>query len=99
MILWAFAEQGPQPGPEQRRLWLAASRASTVIEQCGCGICPSMRFSSTEGGSQTVLGAHDTAQHAMVLLHLHADELIELEVAPVRDEPIHMPSPEHLSFR
>ena len=88
---------------ERREEWLALLSNTSVCRECGCGICPSVELvyqgqPVPTGRDRCVLEATIASNGALVLLFIDDGLLSYLEVCPVEDEYVPMPTAADLSF-
>ncbi|GAA2034265.1 hypothetical protein WDZ16_16585 [Pseudokineococcus marinus] len=109
-VLVAMIERGVTMGDDtsvtdaDRSRWLAQVPRTRAGRPCGCGTCPSIGLTDTDGSTpelhddRVVLQASTTG--ALLLLFIDGDRLSELELAPLSDgTPFsQFPDPDGLSF-
>lgn len=99
-----FDSESEPPSITDRARWLAMIKDLSVHRLCGCGTCPTIDLAYK--GVPVESGEHTTGtileagiREAMILLFINNDIPGCLEVAPINDEPVALPSPEEIRFR
>ncbi|QTG76017.1 hypothetical protein [Trueperella pecoris] len=88
---------------EATRQDLIAQIPSTrVHSECGCGTCPSIQLSAQRQdasfASMEIIEAGTVSHDAMIMLFVNDYQLSYLEVAPMGDSPVELPSLDQLVF-
>lgn len=99
----AFDPDQRDPEPADRQRWLAMIDDLSVHGVCGCGTCPTIDLAYK--GEPVECGEHTATailqadtRDAVVLLLVDNDIPSCLEVAPLNDDPVALPSPEEIIF-
>lgn len=100
----SFDAEWGEPSLADRQRWLAMVDDLSVHGICGCGTCPTINLAHKgvpvewrEEGPRMVLEAD--IQDALVLLFIDDDVPSCLEVAPLDEASVALPSPEEINFR
>lgn len=99
----AFDPVFDEPSAGDRARWLAMVQDLSVHEMCDCGTCPTIDLAykgvssdPKDADSRMVLEAG--VEDAIVLLFIDDDVPSCLEVAPLGDDPVLLPTPSEITF-